>query len=781
MISYYGKLIILVIYLRSVSTIVAVVIIVGITMAITVAVALWLSGVITSNSYGTGVTKLTILDLESYGRLTKIIVWNSGSTTASINGVYIDEKPVRVRVAYNAKDKSEYRIYINRTIGDEPFTIKPGDTVDLWVVTNKPLEPGVLYNVKITLSNGESFMMPLRVSRAVSENIHEVGLACFVDPAPKYDPPIRLWLNWSGSVAIYINGKQTYSSLTSGPTTLYPNDYVSTRILKPGLNILAVEYNSSTTTYIDLSLYVQRFLINGVKSWTNLFRNNGIWKTFNSTNPPSPDSRGNQWYSPQYNDTSWKTIQAPAGTTGYYATYSYVPNGYTEYYRAVIPVPSKIDGVPVTSIVNATIRVASDDNSTVYLNGVKVYSDTSYHGYNYWNYVYTISDTTKYSLAVGGKAVLAIAVYNDIGDYYFDVEIQFRLKLANGNVVSYIWPNRILIKYKILSQGQQVPNGWYLPDFDDSSWSTGYLPMGYTVDTSAGLVYNTIDSSTGLTASRILIRIHMDLGSNNMPVALDNEEYYNANYTGYNGYLVLFDVVDWKFKYYKLYNPTGDPRRTSQYIVIGAGGVEGSLSDVFNGIVKPIYSGNPYLLLGTISAEASRYNSPPTSPIILYVNPYSSTERNFTWTSLNTSYIDRFILIKEPEAVPGLDIIVLWEDMWKSPTWTDDTDQHSWVDEALRITWLENGSILIGVYRASGDWLHAVIIAGKLAYFKPHYDEYGTNTSQPWTALDDLNGDGKITPTEQVHWEIGYDPITGTITQYRAPSGAVVTIWKITP
>lgn len=138
-------------------------------------------------------------------------------------------------------------------------------------------------------------------------------------------------------------------------------------------------------------------------------------------------------------------------------------------------------------------------------------------------------------------------------------------------------------------------------------------------------------------------------------------------------------------------------------------------------------------------------------------------------------------MIKEPDAVRVLDIIVLWEDMWKSPTWTDDTDQHSWVDEALRITWLDNGSILIGVYRASGDWLHAVIIAGKPAYFKPHYDEYGTNTSQPWMALDDLNGDGKITPTEQVHWEIEYDLITGTITQYEAPWGAVVTIWKITP
>lgn len=198
-------------------------------------------------------------------------------------------------------------------------------------------------------------------------------------------------------------------------------------------------------------------------------------------------------------------------------------------------------------------------------------------------------------------------------------------------------------------------------------------------------------------------------------------------------------------------------------------------------MIKPIYSGAPYLLLGQDSAKASEYNNPPTSPIILYVNPYVNINKNFTWTNLNTSYIDRFVLVKEPDVVPGSDVIVLWEDQWQSPSWTDDTDPHSWVDEVLRISWLEDGSILIGVYRASGDWMHAVIIAGKLAYFKPHYDEYGTNTSQPWTALDDLNGDGTITSTELVHWEIGYDPKDNTITQYKTPSGMVVTIWKITP
>ena len=59
------------------------------------------------------------------------------------------------------------------------------------------------------------------------------------------------------------------------------------------------------------------------------------------------------------------------------------------------------------------------------------------------------------------------------------------------------------------------------------------------------------------------------------------------------------------------------------------------------------------------------------------------------------------------------------------PEWQNGPDPHSWIDHVVRVTWLEDGRIRIGVYRADGGYLHVFYIGEDYIYERPHYNYWG--------------------------------------------------------
>ncbi len=296
----------------------------------------------------------------------------------------------------------------------------------------------------------------------------------------------------------------------------------------------------------------------------------------------------------------------------------------------------------------------------------------------------------------------------------------------------------------------------------------------------AGILYELqIMTSIGYTYKAILEpRIGVDIGS--LASVKLIAFYDGSGDTGYNGFMVSFDPVTWRYSFWTLENPTGDPTRGDAFILYGAGDAVGSLEDP----PPPKYSGYTPVITDP-TALIEDYNKVPTSPLLMVLNLHAKLEDwNFTLYNYPRSdgyrQITKFIMKNLPRAVRALDFILLWEDQWRSPTWTNTpSDWRSWIDHVVRVTWMETREVRIGVYRASGGYLHVFYIGKDFVYYKPHGDTWGDSgygTSDTVTpGLED-----RYVFIEGIHtfafYEIGYD---GGF--WIAPSGYNVTVWYITP
>jgi len=202
-------------------------------------------------------------------------------------------------------------------------------------------------------------------------------------------------------------------------------------------------------------------------------------------------------------------------------------------------------------------------------------------------------------------------------------------------------------------------------------------------------------------------------------------------YDNIHGNMVEFDPATWEYRYWYILADASDPDNATKYTVIGRGGIRGNITH----LPPPVYYGDTPLTINAYEDSAD-FNIPPTAPIIMVLNLYAHLHTwNFTWKDLST-YTDKFILEKVPKAVTGLDFILLWEDQWSNPNveysnhkegaeWQNGPDPHSWIDHVVRVTWLEDGRIRIGVYRAGGGYLHVFYIGEDYIYEKPHHDYWG--------------------------------------------------------
>ena len=279
----------------------------------------------------------------------------------------------------------------------------------------------------------------------------------------------------------------------------------------------------------------------------------------------------------------------------------------------------------------------------------------------------------------------------------------------------------------------------------------------------AGVDYSIrIHTTLGFEASTILRpALGVDLGR--LAAVRMIAVYYH--WQGGRGCLVEFDPATWEYKYWNILCDLSEPENATKYILIGKNGASGNITNP----PPPLYQGETPVLIRSF-ASASTYNTPPTSPVIMVLNLYAHLRTwNFTWQDL-AKYRDKFIMEKVPKAVTGLDFILLWEDQWGNPAnsgngksgpeWINWDDPHAWIDHAVRITWLEDGRVRVGVYRAGGGYFHVLYIGEDYIYHKPYGDYWGDpefideDTQSQYYAPEYWWWESS---TLKTHYEIGYD------------------------
>ncbi len=251
----------------------------------------------------------------------------------------------------------------------------------------------------------------------------------------------------------------------------------------------------------------------------------------------------------------------------------------------------------------------------------------------------------------------------------------------------------------------------------------------------------------------------------------------NGENTGVDGHLIEFDPTTWEYRYWLVHNnnPDGDVKDYKSFVLTGKNGATGTLENP----PPPLYEGYaPVITADNFNCRdlgGSPDGSPdkPTSPILVVLNTHTHrSDFNFTWTNMNPSYVDRFVMEMLPRGVPCLDFLVLWEDLWKDPQWWYDwTDGRAYMDEVARVTWMKKGTVRVGVYRCSGAYLHVFFLGNDFVYYKPHGDNWGDTT------------DGDPNPYKTYWWledsmkvylEIGYEGGS-----WLSPSGYTVTVWNV--
>ncbi len=740
----------------AISKIIAVVIIVAVTIAISIAYAMWLIGVANTAGYGTRPVRLDIYSFQKFGPMYRLILRNTGSESLLVDEIYINDKPSTIKLVYDLDDPDKYfRLYTRGVnVHNDPIRIDPGQRVSVIGIPPVELKSGRLYSIRIKTTIGFEAYVPLEITSAIPVEMYMVRLVALTDT-----PVTRVYISVDGGVDAWLNGRKILSRLGDSVSSQYWNYAVRVRdVLREGENVLAlhVKRNTQPTSYVDAEIRAECKewvpSIPGMRGKYYLFlRLNRTWRYTTST-PPS------NWYEPGFNDTGWRLGEAPIGNSLNYATHV----SFTDLYaRKTITIPSSIGGVEVAGIAYAELRIASDDGAAAYINGVNVLDQLNdAHGGDYWNYYVDVTN----NLAVGENTV-AVHVHNNGGSSFFDAELYVTVALRDGSTATLVYPVRAEARYLT---GQEPPSDWYTLGFNDTGWNLGFLPIG---DHDGNRRPN-----TRISYDEIYVRVKFNITW--LPLALV-DGVYRERHSGYSGWLVEFSPVTWEYRFWRLYNPDGDPRTTDDIVLIGENNAIGSLENP----PKPLYQGES-IVVQSYEGRAHQYvvDTPNgygiDSPFIIVLNPSVRKESNYTWYNLNEAVKYKYIREPVDRAIQGLDFIILWEDLWHGPppttTWTWN-DSYSLIDHVVRVTWREDGSVRIGVYRCSGGYLHVFVLGTKYIYYKPHGDNWGETTGGTpnprgiWWYTD---ADGFYVEYERGLPLHGYD-------HWISPTGYRVQIWEI--
>ncbi len=743
--------------MRGISAIIAVVIIVAVAVAISVGLAMWLIGVSSSAGYGTRPVRLDIYSFQKFGPMYRLILRNTGSESLLIDDILINDKPSTIKLVYDLEDPDKYfKLYVKGvTVRDDPIRVDPGQTVSVIGIPPVELRSGQVYSIRVHTALGFEAYVPLEISSAIPVEMYMVRLVALTDA-----PHARLFVSVDGGAEAWLNNYKVLSRISDSVTASYWNyNVLVDDKLRDDYNILAIHArrNNAQYSYIDAEIGFQ------VKKWDPVAKTmvNAYYLSlrFDKKWRYTTQTPAQNWYEPGFNDTGWRIGETPIGNTRQPSTATCFTDLYA---RKTIRVPDQVNGVPVTGIAYAELRISSDDGAEAWVNGDKVLSRiTDTHGSDYWNYRVDVTD----AVSLGGNT-LAIHIHNTGSTCYMDAELYVALVLSNGETAVLVYPPRFEARY---IADTTPPQGWYMRSFNDTGWNKGTLPIGNHPSPRA--------PNTQLSYNDIYVRINFTF-PDGAPVAFVNG-WYRRLHTGYSGWMVEFNPVTWEYRYWRLYNPDGDPRTTDDMILVGANNTVGSLKNP----PPPQYSGET-IVVQSYGDHAHDFvvNTPGgygiSSPFIVVLNPHVKKASNYTWYNLNEAVKQKFVRQPVDRAIQGLDLIILWEDLWHGPppttTWTWN-DAYSLIDHVVRVTWREDGSVRIAVYRCSGWYLHVFLLGTQYIYYKPHSDNWGETTG------GDPNPQGIWWYTDSQGFYVEYErglPRAG-YEYWISPSGYKVEIWEI--
>ena len=153
---------------KAISPVIATVIIVSVAIAIAVAVAFWMTGI---TGLFTRYEKLEVVNAyavydddnllpdsnlwNSTGWNVTVVVKNTGSTTATIDDIFINGKPFNVY-----KNQSDYQlIFVNGEATFDTLTVEPGQeaTLIIGIGESSPFTHGIVIEVKLHTAAGNEY------------------------------------------------------------------------------------------------------------------------------------------------------------------------------------------------------------------------------------------------------------------------------------------------------------------------------------------------------------------------------------------------------------------------------------------------------------------------------------------------------------------------------------------------------------------------------------------------------------------------------------------------
>ena len=137
---------------KGISPVIATVIIVAVTIAVAIAVAFWMTGIV---GLFTGFEQLQITSIYDDQNGINLVVRNTGTSTASITDVYVNNYPI-------AQVGGRFRCDNNQLGPNNPITLHPGQQVACTLTfTAQPnqftVQPGVSLEIKLHTAGGKDY------------------------------------------------------------------------------------------------------------------------------------------------------------------------------------------------------------------------------------------------------------------------------------------------------------------------------------------------------------------------------------------------------------------------------------------------------------------------------------------------------------------------------------------------------------------------------------------------------------------------------------------------
>ncbi len=154
--------------MRGISAIIAVILIVAVTVAISIGLALWLLGTTTSVGYG---SRPVILGLEGsfeiksvgIGSQFKTIIVNKGSSTVYVDRIVLDNK--HEAMIFQARDTETWENRMVREGRNIHVELRPGESVLVYgLLPGVDIKPGTQHIVSVHTTTGFRLDVPLRVN-----------------------------------------------------------------------------------------------------------------------------------------------------------------------------------------------------------------------------------------------------------------------------------------------------------------------------------------------------------------------------------------------------------------------------------------------------------------------------------------------------------------------------------------------------------------------------------------------------------------------------------------